>query len=151
MPKPSTESLVRCVSAAGFSMRDVEAADDLMKIPAVRDRSHTIVHGAGDQSLLAARRLIASMVTLSKGTWIGPLPKPRISSPLALGDCPVKELADRQRRRNGRFKFQFQIVTPLPLICMIKLITYLRNTMSCSSLNLRFKFRSYQVWCSVNH
>jgi hypothetical protein len=39
----------------------------------------------------AAQWLINSLVDLSSGTWTGLLPKPRISPPLMLGDCPVKD------------------------------------------------------------
>jgi hypothetical protein len=40
---------------------------------------------------------------------------------------------------------------PMSLICMIKLITCLRDTMSCWNSKSRFKFWSYQIWYSVDY
>jgi hypothetical protein len=89
---PSTTSLVRSVHAAGFSMAEVEGADELLQNSDARAQ---IMVGttppAMEPANRAARRLIKSLVDLSSGTWTGPQPKPRISPPLTLGDCSVKD------------------------------------------------------------
>jgi hypothetical protein len=89
---PSTASLVRSVHATGFSMAEVEGEDELLQNSDAR--AHIIAGTtplAMEPANRAARRLIESLVDLSSGIWTGPLPKPRISPPLALGDCLVKD------------------------------------------------------------
>jgi hypothetical protein len=104
---PSTTSLVRSVHAAGFSMAEVEGADELLQNTDARVK---IMAGttppAMEPANRAARRLIKSFVDLSSGAWIGPLPKPQISPPLTLGDCPVKDCRTCSGDRHTSQSFQ---------------------------------------------
>jgi hypothetical protein len=90
---PSTGFLLRSVHAAGFSTQDVDAADKLLHCPAVKAKilapSTPVSMGTATR---AARSLVSSMVDLSKGAWKGPLPAPRISPPMSIRDCPIKDL-----------------------------------------------------------
>jgi hypothetical protein len=93
MTSPSTESMVRCVNAIRFSMQDVDVVDELLHCPAMREKIMASSTPASlETSTRDARCLISSMFDISKGAWRGPLPKPRVSLPLTLRDCVVKDL-----------------------------------------------------------
>lgn len=92
---PSTASLCRKAREAGFSSEQIDAT---MKLLADQASGHLIVSALPpttmDQPTAVARKIVSTLFRSHKptdGVWKGPLPSPRVSPSLTLGDCPVND------------------------------------------------------------
>lgn len=92
---PSTTSLCRKAKEAGFSSNQI---NETMRLLADPENGPLIVSKPTpttvDRPTIMARKIVATLFhdrDPVAGSWKGPLPSPRVSPPLRLGDCPVTD------------------------------------------------------------
>lgn len=96
VPKsPSTASLCRIARKEGFSLEQIDEAARLLSLSGSRDKILDSVNPVKlDLPTSTARKIVTTLFEERKtaaGVWRGPLPRPRVSPPLTIADCPVKD------------------------------------------------------------
>ncbi|CAO2038762.1 unnamed protein product [Urochloa humidicola] len=98
---PSTASLIRFAVREGFSEKEMVETAAVVDCPSAWQKVLAQSTPEFMDRPTALARKIVSVLAKGRsacGSWRGPLPARRISPPLTLGDCPIKEV---QRSRSG--------------------------------------------------
>lgn len=94
---PSTASMRKIADKEGFSVDDIISATDVPAISPLRDKvMASTPPSVMDRSIFMARKIVSTLFEprQPKGKpWRGPLPNPRVSPPMTLGACLVKDLS----------------------------------------------------------
>lgn len=104
--------LIRRADEAGFSVKEI---DESVRVLINGETARQVVATATPESMDPATRTARKIVTTlfqprqKSGSWKGPLPPPRVSPPLTLGDIPIRSgqrSGDDRRRSKGEHEFQ---------------------------------------------
>lgn len=99
---PSTAFMREKAEKHGFSVDEIDAATTLLANPLLGAKViASTTPTSMDSTMIRGRQIFSTMFTdrLQKGKpWQGPLPGPRISPPMTLGDCPVLNRRSTRRR-----------------------------------------------------
>ena len=89
-PTPSNASLLRRAENAGFQAEDLVHADVLLQNSDIKAQvTATVTPATISDSARHVRKLMSALIKSHSTAqpWQGPLPPPRVSPPVTLGDC----------------------------------------------------------------